>query len=188
MCRIALSLSILFLPWCLSADTAEDYFHRGAQYYVWGQKQKSQAEITSGLTLYPTDALLNGMAKLLQKEEQQQNQQQQQQQNQQDQQNQQQQSQPQQSQESQKQEQQPQQEQEQQQQQQPEQQNQEQQAAAAQEEKASEEKEAAQAKAEGRMTPEEARQLLDAQKGDEQYLNLQQNQKPRDRNRPVKDW
>jgi len=38
------------------------------------------------------------------------------------------------------------------------------------------------------MTPQEAKQLLDAQKGDEQFLTLKPKDKPENQNRPVKDW
>ncbi len=38
------------------------------------------------------------------------------------------------------------------------------------------------------MTPEEAKRLLDAQKGDEQVLKLQPKGKPEDQKSPVKDW
>jgi Ca-activated chloride channel family protein len=40
----------------------------------------------------------------------------------------------------------------------------------------------------GEMTPEEAEQLLDAQKGEEQMLSLKQEGKPADHTRPFKDW
>jgi Ca-activated chloride channel homolog len=43
--------------------------------------------------------------------------------------------------------------------------------------------------AEGQMTPQQAQQLLDAQKGDEQMLPPEKpNQKPPDSNRPIRDW
>jgi hypothetical protein len=38
------------------------------------------------------------------------------------------------------------------------------------------------------MTPEEAKRLLDARKGDEQLLQWKPPEKPRDNSRPVKDW
>ena len=38
------------------------------------------------------------------------------------------------------------------------------------------------------MTPEEAKRLLDAQKDDEQLLQMKPQEKPRDTSRPVKDW
>jgi hypothetical protein len=38
------------------------------------------------------------------------------------------------------------------------------------------------------MTPQQAQQLLDTQKGDEQMLPVQPTGKPVDRSRPIKDW
>jgi len=38
------------------------------------------------------------------------------------------------------------------------------------------------------MTPEEAKRLLDAQKGNEQVLQFKPPEKPEDNSRPVKDW
>jgi hypothetical protein len=38
------------------------------------------------------------------------------------------------------------------------------------------------------MTPEQAQQLLDAQKGEDQWLPSKPNPKPTDPKRPVKDW
>jgi hypothetical protein len=40
----------------------------------------------------------------------------------------------------------------------------------------------------GKMTPEEARQLLDTEKGNEQILKFTPPAKPKNPNRPVKDW
>lgn len=40
----------------------------------------------------------------------------------------------------------------------------------------------------GELTPEEAKRLLDAQKGNEQLLQLKPEQKPRDNRKPLKDW
>jgi Ca-activated chloride channel homolog len=40
----------------------------------------------------------------------------------------------------------------------------------------------------GQMTPDQARQILDAQKGDEQMLVLKPEGKPQDQQRPLKDW
>ena len=40
----------------------------------------------------------------------------------------------------------------------------------------------------GQMTPQEAQQLLDAQKGDEKMLTPKSTGKPTNRNRPFKDW
>jgi len=38
------------------------------------------------------------------------------------------------------------------------------------------------------MTPEEAKRLLDAQKGNEQLLQLKPQEKPKNSSRPIKDW
>ena len=40
----------------------------------------------------------------------------------------------------------------------------------------------------GTMTPEQARQLLDAQKGEEKMLPIKPEGKPVDRSKPFKDW
>jgi Ca-activated chloride channel family protein len=40
----------------------------------------------------------------------------------------------------------------------------------------------------GQMTPEQARQLLDAQKGDEKMLSMKPEGKPLDRAKPIRDW
>jgi len=47
---------------------------------------------------------------------------------------------------------------------------------------------AAAAQALGQMTPQQAQQLLDTQKGDEHMLPVQPTGKPADRSRPIKDW
>ena len=59
--------------------------------------------------------------------------------------------------------------------------------AAAQPKEKSDEKDQ-QAYAAGQMTPEQARQLLDSQKGDEKILNLKQEGKPVDTSKPFRDW
>jgi hypothetical protein len=38
------------------------------------------------------------------------------------------------------------------------------------------------------MSPEQAKRLLDAQKGDEQFLQLKPKNPPESQNRPIKDW
>ena len=40
----------------------------------------------------------------------------------------------------------------------------------------------------GQMTPEAAKRLLDAQKGDEQFLQLKPQGKPQNDQQPIKDW
>jgi Ca-activated chloride channel family protein len=76
---------------------------------------------------------------------------------------------------------------EQQQQQAAEQNEQEQQAAGKQDEQHQEE-EAAAAAAPGQMTPEQARQLLDSQKGEEQMMPIRPEGKPHNTDRPFRDW
>jgi hypothetical protein len=202
--RILLSLSLLAAPLCFGADTAGDYFHRGAQFYIWGKKQEAKNEVITGLKLFPDDTQLNGLAGLLKKEEQQQQQQQQQQQNQHQQQDQQkdqskqdQNQQQQQSQQDQQKNDSSQQDQQQKQEQQqqkakpsPDEQKQQQQAAqqAQKSKDDSEQKEGEEAYAAGKMTPEQARQLLDSQKGEEMMLPVKPEGKPTDRRRPVRDW
>ena len=198
-----------------TAQSAEDFFHRGAQFYIWNQKQKATNEIFTGLRLYPADPQLNQLAALLKKEEEQekQQQQQQQQQNQQNdqskqEQNQQQQQQAQQNQSEQKQDssQQDQQKKPDQSQQQraqeqarqekqnppptPQDQQQTNQATSADQKKNSEDKEQqpAEAAAAGQMTPEQAKQLLDAEKGNEMMLPMKPENKPVDRSKPFRDW
>lgn len=76
------------------AQTADEYFHRGAQSFIHANLQEAVSQVQNGLAQYPNDPKLNAlMQKLLEeqekKQQQQQNQEQQQQQQQQDQQNQQ---------------------------------------------------------------------------------------------------
>ena len=67
--KTVLSISLLIAPFCLGAQTAEDYFHGGAQYYIWDQKQKAMTEVVTGLKRFPDDPKLNGMVELLKKQE-----------------------------------------------------------------------------------------------------------------------
>ena len=204
MCKRLVSISLFLVPLWLYAQTAEDYFHGGAQSYVWGKDREAKTQIITGLRRYPDDPLLKGMAGLLDKKEQQQQQQQQQGQNQQKQDQQKQQDQQQQQQQAQQeqkkdsaQQQQPDQQKTQEEQQQAakksEQQKQDEQQAqqqTGQPKDKSDEKaqEAAASQAAGQMTPEQAQQLLDTQKGEEQMLPIKPTGKPADRTRPIKDW
>jgi hypothetical protein len=197
--RILLSLSLFATPLCFGADTAGDYFHRGAQFYIWGKKQEAKNEVITGLKLFPEDAQLSGLAGLLKKEEEQQQQQNQQQQqdqqkdkSKQDQNQQQQQSQQdkQKNDSSQQNEQQKQEQQQQKPKPSPDEQKQQQQAAqqADKSKDDAEQKEREDAYAAGKMTPEQARQLLDSQKGEEMMLPVKPEGKPSDRRKPVRDW
>jgi len=198
--RLLLSISLLVAPVCFAADKAGDYFHRGAQFYIWGKKQEAKNEVVTGLKLFPDDVQLNGLAGLLKKEEEEQQQQQQNQQQQDQQKDQSKQDQNQQQQQSQQDQpkndsaQQKQQQKQEQQQQKPKpspDEQKKQQQAAQQADKSkddSEPKEREEAYAAGKMTPEQARQLLDSQKGEEMMLPVKPEGKPTDRRRPVRDW
>lgn len=178
--HISLSLLLLVLP-AAFGQTADDFFNGGAQSYISNNIPKALEVVTNGRALYPEDIKLKKLEELLnQQQQQQQNQQQQEQQKQQ------------QNQQKQQQQQQKQQEQQQKNQssEQKEQQKQDK-SAAEQQKKKSGEKERAQAAkpvAAHEMTPQEAKQLLDAQKGDEQVLQLKPEGKPENREHPFKDW
>ena len=71
MYRVLLSLiSLSLVSTAAFGQSAEDYFHRGAQFYIANKKNDSKQAIEAGLQVYPQDPLLNGMAGLLNKEEQ----------------------------------------------------------------------------------------------------------------------
>jgi len=204
---------LIVAPLALSAQTADDYFHGGAQSYIHAEKEKAKQEVLTGLQKFPTDPKLNGMAVLLKKQEEEQKQQQQQQQQQQDQQKQQKEDQKQNSQSQPDKSDQKQDSSEQKQQQakndQDKKQQEEKQAQEkkAQEQKEQQEKEQQQAnqnsskpddKSEGKdgektyaigqMTPEQAQQLLDTQKNEEKLIPIKPTLKPADRTRPIRDW
>ena len=175
--KIRLIVSLALAPWALCAQTAEDHFHRGAQFYVFGEKSNAVVEVATGLQKFPDDEPLRALADILAKqEEQQQNQQPNQQKKPEDQEKQQ--------------EDQPQGKQDQQEPQDkkdPEQQ----QAKSSGEQKANEREkgEPSQPLPAHAMTPQEAQQLLDAQKGEEQFLQFKPvTEKPERRQRPIKDW
>ena len=181
--RRLLSLSLLlvsgssvraqFLP-------ADDFFHRGAQSYITNNLAQAREAVDQGLKFYPDDAKLKKLDELLKQKDQQQQSQQnqkqdQQQQNQQDQK----------------------QDQNKKQQDQKDRQKKDQpkdkpepkksepqkdQKAAAQEPKPEEKGK------EGQMTPQEAKQLLDAQKNDERMMPVNRKDKPPDPRTVVKDW
>jgi Mg-chelatase subunit ChlI len=193
-----ISSSLLWLTaYAAHAQSAVDFFNGGAQLYISNNIPDALSKVETGLKIYPDDVKLKKLEELL--KQQQSQQQQQQQQNQQNQQNQQQQqsqsqqnknSQSQQSQ-SQQQQQQNQQKQDQQKQDKQNQQNSQQQQQNQQQQQAQQQnqqnaaQQAAQAQA---MTPEEAKRLLDAQKGNEQILRYQPKGQPQNANPVVKDW
>ena len=202
---LLISLSLLLCAAqkiCAQLAPADDFFHRGAQFYISNNVAQAKAAVDTGLKLYPDDEKLKKLDELLKQQSRQQSQQNQQQdqkdqqQQPQDQKNQQDQKKPDQSQqkspEQQKQDQQKQEEQKKADQKKDEQQKQPEPQKSSPEkkdgEKPDDQKGEGQPVAPGQMTPEEAKRLLDSQKGDEQVLQLKPDGKPRDPRKPVKDW
>ncbi|HVU27678.1 MAG TPA: hypothetical protein VHG71_08075 [Verrucomicrobiae bacterium] len=186
---------------CAQLAPADDFFNSGAQFYISNNIPTALTNVEQGLKIYPNDEKLQKLEKLL--KQQQQSQSQQNQQNQQNQSQQQQsknnQSQKQNSQSQQNQSQQQSKDNQQQQQNSDEQQKQDaqkQQQDKQQSEQAknqadknrnqkNEQNQTGEAKP---MTPEEAKRLLDAQKGDEQFLQMKPKNPPPNPDKPVKDW
>jgi len=186
---LPISVSLLLAGQVVRAQTADDFFNSGAHFYISNNIPQALVPVEQGLKQYPDDVKLKKLYELLKQQQQQQQQSQQNQQNQ----SQQQKSQSQQNQQQQKQ---------QQSQQNSQQQKQNEQKSAAQQkqqqqqasggkqggEKKENQNDQGQPVAAGQMTPEEAKRLLDAQKGDEQFLQLKPQGKPENPNHPVKDW
>lgn len=163
------------------AQSADDFFHTGAQAYLTNNTTIAKEQVDKGLKLFPDDIKLKKLDELLKQQQQQQNQQQQQQ-------DQSQQKQSQSKQDKQKQnQQQKSQEQKQKQDEQQKQQQQQKDKQRDQEKKSDEEKQKEQQTPPGQMSPEEAKQLLDSQKNDEMLLPNNQDKK-HDRDHPLKDW
>jgi outer membrane biosynthesis protein TonB len=180
--RLLISLSLLALVMQkVRAQSADEFFHTGAQAYLTNNTTTAKEQVEKGLKLYPTDEKLKKLDELL--KQQQQQQQNQQKQNQQQQQNQSQQNQSQSKQDQQKQQEQKKDEQKKQQDQQKQQQQNQKPDQAKQDQK----EQPKEQQTPGEMTPEEAKRLLDAQKGDEKLLPVNQKDK-RDREHSLKDW
>jgi Ca-activated chloride channel family protein len=181
-----LILSLLLWAWQNAGAQiapADDFFHGGAQLYISNNIAGAKDVVEMGRKFYPDDDKLKKLEELL--KQQQQSQSSQSQQSQQDkwqqqksdsQKNQQQQNQPQKKPEDQ---------------QKPDEKPQDQQKSDAQK-KDGEQPEDKNAEGQpvkpGEMTPEEAKRLLDAQKGNEHLLQLKPPVKPPDNQKPVKDW
>lgn len=197
--RLLLPISAsLLLAWqTVCAQSADDYFNGGAHAYITNNIPEALKSVETGLKQYPDDVKLKKLYELLKQQSQQQQQQ--------NQQNQSQQSQPNKSQQQQSQKnQQNKQNQQNQQQSQPNQSapNQSGQKNSGQQnqqkpqpskenqggEKPENQNEPGQPVAAGQMSPEAAKRLLDAQKGDEQFLQLKPQGKPQDNQHPLKDW
>jgi hypothetical protein len=195
--RLRISLNLLLVlgaqKVCAQYLPAEDFFNAGAQLYISNNVPAALERTETGLRIYPNDEKLQKLEKLLKQQQQQQQNQQQQNQKQQDKKDQQQ-KQDQKQQQNQQQKNSDQQKQDQQKQnssdqkKDDEQQKQQEQKKDAGDKSKDEQKDqhGQPAKAD-EMTPE-AKRLLDAQKGNEQLLQMKPEDKPRDPNRPVKDW
>jgi hypothetical protein len=188
---LLLSVSLLLPAWqAARAQSADDFFNGGAHSYISNNIPQALETVETGLKQYPDDAKLKKLYELLKQQSQQQSQ------NSQSQQNQSQQQQSQSSQQNQQPSQQNSQPQNQNQQSPSGQKNDEQQKQQPQEsaaekqngEKQENQNEQSQPVTAGQMTPEEAKRLLDAQKGDEQFLQLKPQGKPQNHQQPIKDW
>ncbi len=177
--RLLISLSLLPLTWqAACAQPADEFFHHGAQSYLSNNVAKAREEVDHGRKLFPDDIKLKKLDELLKQQQQQQqskNDQEKQDQEKKDQQQQQQQDQ-----------------QNQQQQSNQDQQKQDQQTKSSggkkdqkDEQQQGEPSQPMQAQA---MTPQEAKQLLDAQKGEERTFVFGPTNKTSSNGRVFKDW
>jgi Ca-activated chloride channel family protein len=186
-------LAVLFLSAlpAARAQSAGDFFNNGAHFYISNNIPQALVPVEQGLKQYPDDVKLKKLYELLKQQQQSQNSQSQQNQNQQNQSQQKSNSQQNQQQQNQQQPQQNSRQQKQNDQNQSGRKNDEQQKKQQPQtsgEKQENQNEQGQPVAAGQMTPEEAKRLLDAQKGSEQFLQLKPQGKPENQNRPIKDW
>jgi outer membrane biosynthesis protein TonB len=173
---ISLSLLLPALWQTTRAQTnADDYFHGGAQSYLSNNIPGALEKVESGLKLYPEDIKLKKLEELLKQQNQQQQQKQNQDQNQQ-QNNQQTNSPPQQPKE-------PDQKQD-----QDQKQNQPKPDQDAKDQRKDQPQEAPVKYAEGQMTPQQAKQLLDAEKNDETLMPVKLDNKAPAQRGAIKDW
>jgi Ca-activated chloride channel homolog len=172
--RLLIAGSLLWLATLASrAQSAEDFFNGGAQFYISNNIPEALQKVQAGRKIYPEDDKLKKLEELLKQQQQnQQNQQNQKNQSQQKQNSQNQQSQSQQQQQQQKNQSNP----------QNQQQNQSQQQQAQNQNPGQQQQQAM------AMTPEEAKRLLDSQKGNEQVLQFNSKNQPQNQIPPVKDW
>ena len=174
--RLLISLSVLLIAaqkLCAQLAPADDFFNSGAQLYISNNVPAALERVEMGLKTYPDDGKLKKLEELLKQKKQQQQQQQQQNQSQQ------------QKSDSQKDQQQKQNAQNQQ--KQDEQQKQQEQQKSDGEKPDKPEAQAQPVKP-GELTKDEAKRLLDAQKDNEQILQMKPQAKPRNPDQPVRDW
>jgi hypothetical protein len=190
--QLLTSLSLLLLALqTVCAQSADDFFHGGAQFYLSNNIASAKEEVDTGLKFYPGDTKLKKLDELLKQQSQQQSQQNQQSQSQQNsEQNQKQQQQPSGQNQSQQQSQQNQPAQNQSGQQNDKQQEQQQEKSAGKQSDGKQDGQTGQAQAlkAQEMSPEQAQRLLDAQKGDEQFLQLKPKNSTESPKKPIKDW
>lgn len=187
--QIPVSLSLLLLAGQVASGQAlppDEFFHRGAQSYLTNNIAEAREAVDHGLKLYPDDIKLKKLDELLKQQSQQQQSK--------DEQQKQEQKKDEQQKEQSKQDQKDQQKQqgEKQSQEQKDKQKQEQQAKSSGEKKEKDGKQEqgqpSQPMQAHAMTPKEAQQLLDAQKGEEQFLQFKPAERVERPARPVKDW
>lgn len=186
------SLSLLILSlFSASAQNADEFFHGGAQRFLTNNIPGALEVVTNGLQRFPEDEKLQKLYELLNQQQQQQQQNQdQKEQDQKDEQKQDQQKQDDKKDQESKSEQQKKDEQKKQEDAQKKEQEKkdQRQAKSGDKDKPEEKPGEQQPVAAHAMTPEEAQQLLDAQKGDEQVLLFQPKAEPKNRTKQLKDW
>lgn len=185
--RLLLNLSLLLVLPAAFAETADDIFHVGAVNYLSNNIPQALEVVTNGRAFFPDDIKLKKLEELLQ----QQSQQQQQQQQQKDEQQKQDEKKNQQSKQDQKGEQKKEDEEKSQKQDDKKEQEkkQDQQQAKKPDDKSPDKDEVKQQQMTAHaMTPQEAKQLLDAQKGDEQVLQFRPQGEPKNQGKMLKDW
>lgn len=201
--RLLISLSLGLFAWqtaLAQLAPADDFFNSGAQFYISNNIPAALERVKLGLQNYPDNEKLKKLEQLLKQQQKQQQQQQQKQKQQQQQQksqqnkskNQQNQQQNQQSSPKNSEQQKQQKEQQQQAEKKKEEQKKQQQQPSAADKKKADEKKQQEKPGKplkpGQMTPEEAKRLLNSQKGDEQVLQLKPKGKPNPSGKPIKDW
>ena len=183
--RLLLSLSLLFALPAAFAETADDIFHGGAVNYLSNNIPKALEVVTNGRALFPDDIKLKKLEELLKQQNQQQQQQQKDEQQKQDEQKDQQSKPDQKDDQKKKDEEKSQKQADKKEQEKKPDQQQPKQSDDKSKEKADEKQQQLAAHA---MTPQEAKQLLDAQKGDEKVLQFMPQAEPKRRERTLKDW
>lgn len=183
--RLLLNLSLLLALPAAFAETADDIFHGGAVNYLSNNIPKALEVVTNGRALFPDDIKLKKLEELLKQQNQQQQQQQKDEQQKQDEQKDQQSKQDQQEEQKKKDEaksQKPADKKEQ------EKKPDQQQSKQSDDKSKEKDEDKPQQMAAHAMTPQEAKQLLDAQKGDEKVLQFMPQGEPKRRERTLKDW